>query len=92
MRGFMAVRDGKVLGIGGVVLNSSSYCMFANLSDDMRKDKRSMVMAYRKMKELARACHCPVFAEADENIPKSVEFLNHIGFDRVQGNVYLCQR
>jgi hypothetical protein len=89
VRAVAAVRDGQVLGVAGIYPGQAGWVMFAELSDDVRRDKRLVIRGYRAVQDLARRRPMPVVAIADPEIPGSDILLEHMGFQRVAPEVFL---
>lgn len=89
VRAVAAVRNGKVLGVAGIYPGSAGWVMFADLSEEVRRDRRLVVRGYRAVQDLARRRPMPVVAIADPEIPGSDVLLEHMGFQRVAPEVFL---
>ena len=85
VRAYAAVRDGEVLGVGGVYREGVSQVLFSEFTDAIRKDKRSLVRLLRSMATLMKGT---VYSYADEAIAGSEVLLEHMGFERYEGRVY----
>lgn len=84
-RAFAAVRDDAVIGIGGVYRGGVSLVLFSELTDAIRKDKRTLARLVRAVKSLMKGT---VYAHADEAIAGSEVLLEHMGFEPFQGRLY----
>lgn len=91
VRAIAAVRDDRVIGVAGVYADGSRLVMFSQLTDELRRDRRSIVRGIRRLTELARARRMPVHAVADAAIEGSERLLEHIGFQRVSPEVFVWQ-
>lgn len=81
------VLDGEVLGVGGIILGSQM--IFAQITDALRADRRSLVRAYRRVLGLTRAR--PLYAHADPEIEGSERLLEHMGFEATdRPGVFVC--
>ena len=83
VKGFAAVKD-DVIGIMGVYSDNGVQVAFSQLSEELKKDKRLLIRLTRKTIEIAGKT---VYAIADP-VPKSEEFLEHWGFEQVEGDIW----
>lgn len=82
----LAVVDGeRVLGIGGIYEDNSQTVVFSKITDDLRRQKRVLILASRQVIGWFRR---EVFALCDTSIPQARGFLEHMGFEQVHGEVY----
>lgn len=88
IRGLVAVDGDEVAGFAGIYRREDGLIMFAELGPKVIANPRLMVRAYRKLLDWVREARMPVRSLADENIPKSAQFLEHLGFRQVRGNIY----
>jgi hypothetical protein len=84
-RAFAVVRGEDVLGIGGVYRDGAIQVMFSELTDELRRDKRSLIRLIRSVKALLRP---RAQAFADPEIKGSEALLEHMGFEPLVGRVY----
>ena len=84
-RAFAVVRGKDVLGIGGVYRDGATLVMFSELTDELRKDKRSLVKLVRAVKPMLRP---RTLALADPDIEGSDVLLEHMGFEPLEGRIY----
>jgi hypothetical protein len=87
VRAFAAVKNGEVLGVSGTYIEGTVKVVFSKLTDELRKDKRAMVLGVRKVQSLYRDSKIPVRAAA-ENIKGSEMLLEHMDFELVGDGVY----
>ena len=85
-RAYTAVRGEEVLGIFGVCRAGAARVAFAEFTEDLRADKRSVIALLRAAKTLLKPGD---FAEADPAISKSEVMLEHIGFEPYEGRMYI---
>ena len=82
----LAVVDGeRVLGVGGIYHDDGRTVIFSKKTDDLRRQKRILILASRQIMGWLRE---EAFALCDTSIPKARDFLEHMGFEQVQGEVY----
>ena len=85
----VCMRDGdRVLGVG--VLYDCGTALLASMraSPEALKNRRGMVLAYRKLLGWARERGLVTLAMASPNVPKAVAFLEHMGFSRLKDNIF----
>lgn len=87
-RALVAVDGDEVAGVAGIYHREDGLVMFAELGPKVIANPRLIVRAYRKLLDWVRETRLPVRSVADENIPKAVQFLEHLGFRQVYGNIY----
>ena len=91
MRGIAVVRDDKVLCIGAVVITDGQAFVCSDISDELKKNKRWLILAAREVMKIAASLRLPVFARADASIDRSESFLKHLGFEHVMDRIYRWQ-
>ena len=84
-RAFAVVKDTNVIGIGGIYRDGENKVLFSELTDEIRRDKRSLIGLIRAVKTLMRG---RVFSFADPDIDGSEVLLRHMGFEHFQGRFY----
>lgn len=89
VRALAALDGAHVLGVAGTQQVAGKTVMFSKMEDDMRSHPRAMVMAGKR---LLSGCNRPVFAICDTAIPRARAFLEHLGFNKINDEVYLWQR
>lgn len=89
VRAVAAVRGGDLLGVAGAYANESGWVMFSTLTDKLRADKRAMVRMMREVQRILARRRMSVVAVADPQIDGSDILLEHMGFERAYGDVYL---
>lgn len=78
-KGYVALLDGKPIGIGGVFFSGDSAVAFSEMKDEMRTRTRDKALAVRVLERLINTYKCPVVAVAAE--PTSVPLLTKLGFE-----------
>jgi len=86
LRAVAAVDGGRVLGVAGTYKDGDNTIVFAKMTDELRADKRAIVAGYRKVMRLFGR---RVFAVCDTTIPAAAGFLEHMGFQQMEGEVYV---
>lgn len=84
-RAFAVVRGEDVIGIGGVYRDGASLVLFSELTDELRKDKRSLIRLVRAVTPMLRP---RTLALADPDIDGSDVLLEHMGFEPFEGRIY----
>lgn len=83
----LAVVDGdRVLSVAGTYVTEGKTVMFSNMVDDMRRHPRTMLAV---AKRLLASCDRQVFAVCDTTIPRAAAFLEHLGFNKINDEVYV---
>jgi hypothetical protein len=89
VRGFAAERDGELMGVAGVMYMPGRLLAFAEMVEEGQRYPLSIMRMARLMRGLLREISSPVFAQADAQYPNSGNFLEHLGFRHVQGDMYV---
>lgn len=90
-RAVVAVDGERVIGVAGVYMDDGRQVMFSDLTDEIRKDKRTIVRGIREVLRLAAKRHLPVHALADPEIEGSETLLRHMGFEEIADRIYQWQ-
>ena len=87
VRAIVAIRDGEILGIAGFYVHQSRLVMFSELDEDLKCNKRAIIMGMRKLKEMASLMRLPIHAKAAD-LPTAKGFLSHMGFVDIGQGLY----
>jgi hypothetical protein len=87
-RALVAVDGNDIVGVAGIYHRVDGLVMFAELGPEVLKQPRLIIKAYRKLLDWVRESRLPVHSVADETIPNSAKFLEHIGFKCLYDNIY----
>lgn len=79
-RGYTAVLDGKIVGIGGVYFDCGVPMAFSDLRDEMSSDKKAIARGIRILLSLYDSLGYTVYAFASPKYPTSRRLLERIGF------------
>lgn len=79
-RGFVAVMDGAVVGIGGVYYHGGVMVAFSDLKPEIRKHKKIIAKGCRLLCKFFEELNMPVYALANENEPTAPYLLAKLGF------------
>lgn len=90
IRGLVAIDSDTNEPVGLVAMYADGHrmVMLADLSDQIRQDKRTLVRGYRAILAMAAKHKAPVHAIADPDIPGSAALLEHMGFEHLNGDLY----
>lgn len=86
---FAAVDGDRVLGITGVYITNRSWVIFSTLTDELRQNKRIIIKGYRMIMDVVKRRKMPVYSLACPNIEGSAKLLEHIGFTRLTGDLFV---
>jgi hypothetical protein len=90
-RAVVAIKDDRVIGVAGIYTEDESSVMFSDLTDELRKDKRTVVRGIREVMKLAARRALPVYALADPEVDGSERLLLHMGFEHYRDGIYRWQ-
>jgi hypothetical protein len=79
-RAWVAIEDDKVVAIAGYKFDNGRVHVFAELNDEIRKHPIKMVRTGRELVAEVRSKGMPILVLADRSVPRSKEFLEHLGF------------
>lgn len=79
-RGFVAVMDSTVVGIGGVYYHGGRMVAFSDLKPEIRKHKKVIAKGCRILCKFFEELNMPVYALANENEPTAPYLLAKLGF------------
>lgn len=79
-KGIVAVKDEKIVGIGGIYREAGNLVAFSDLDEAMRGSKKDLVRGCRAMMEIIEEQKRPVYAVANKDEPTSESLLQRLGF------------
>jgi hypothetical protein len=79
-KGFVAVKDEKVIGIGGIFYLKSDLVAFTDIKPEMRQDKKAIVKGCRMIMDMIKELNRPVYAIANASEPTAAHLLERLGF------------
>jgi hypothetical protein len=79
-RGYVAVKDDQVVGVGGVYYDGPARVAFSEFKDEMRSDRRALVKGTRMLMKFIDTIKGPVYAVADQNEPTATNLLRRLGW------------
>lgn len=77
-RGYVALLDGKPVGVGGVFWHGHTPVAFSEMKEEMQPRLKDKARAARLLESFVKAYRVPVYAVASE--PTSVPLLTKFGF------------
>jgi hypothetical protein len=91
VRAVVAIRDNRIIGMAGVFVDkrNARLSMFSHLTDEIRKDRRTIARGIRSVMKIAKSLRLPIQAVADETVEGSEKLLEHMGFEKTIGGVYI---
>lgn len=79
-RGYVALLDGEVIGVGGLFREFGVPIVFSQMKPPMRPFRKACARAVRLLVELMDSTNVAVYATADENEVTSAKLLAKLGF------------
>ena len=90
VRAYTAVRGEDVIGIAGTYKEGIYTVLFSELTDEIRSDKRTFVRLVRMVMPLIEPLmKGQTLAHADPAIRGSDVLLKHLGFEKLEGDVWV---
>lgn len=80
-KGYVALLDGKPVGVGGIYRDNESLVAFSDMGPEMRARKRDVVRAIHVLKDQFDACKAQLFVIANKDEPTSPQLLARLGFE-----------
>ena len=88
VRGLSCLEGGKCLGIAGV-MNTVPLTAFSMITDRLATDKRTIVRAVRKFRDLLNSYDSSIYAVPNSLLTTAPGFLSHVGFRELHDGVYV---
>jgi hypothetical protein len=88
MRAVVVRVDGVPLGLGGIYYEDDKIIAFTRIKAELRDYPFAIYKAAKQAMQLIDRRGKTVLAVADPAIPRSKEFLEHLGFEQIEGEVY----
>lgn len=89
VRAFAAVRGDEVLGVAGIYAKGDGWVVFADLTDEIRADRRLIVKGYRLVMAMLKERATSAISIADPHIKGSEVLLKHMGFKHASGEAFV---
>jgi hypothetical protein len=86
-RGIVADKGGKIIGMAGVI-HTEHLQAFSNFSQEMKEDKRAMVLGIRKYREILNSYSSTIYALPSKKEETAASFLMHVGFEPYNEELY----
>ena len=83
VRAVVAEKDGRLIGIGGVI-HTTPLQWFGHVSDELRSHPKSLLKAAKIMRDMVESYDVPVYATTDDDVEASGRFLEHLGFHKME--------
>ena len=80
-RGYVALLDGKPIGVGGIYYDNDRPVAFSDMAPEMRARKRDVARAIRVLKSQFDACKATLFVIANKSEPTAPRLLAKLGFE-----------
>ena len=91
-RAVVALDGERVVGVAGVYVDDERWVMFSDLTEELRKDKRTIIKGIRAVMKMTQGRDLPVHALADPEIEGSEVLLEHMGFRPITDRIYQWHR
>lgn len=85
MRAYVAVEDGKPIGIGGVFRDKNTFVAFSEMKPEMRKYPKDIVRGYRVIFEIIKRYNV-VYAIANKQENNARKLITKLGFTLAEIN------
>lgn len=84
--------DDQLIGLIGAYRKQTYIVLYTHIEPGIQKElkkyRRGVILAYRKMMKLLKEQSLPVYSYADETVDGSDRLLTHIGFVPYNGRTY----
>lgn len=87
-RAIAAILDGKTIGIAGYYLDKGRVVVYSKITPTLRLHKRTIIRGAMIIAGMVDKVQAPAVALAEDETPGSEALLEHIGFERVEENIY----
>lgn len=79
-KGYVALLNGKVVGIGGLSFEKGTMMLFSDMKDELRPFKADIWKGIGILDEMVKKTKYPVYAVASNKEKRSEELLSNLGF------------
>lgn len=86
-----AVDGDRVLGVAGFYVAPVSVVVFSEISDELRRMPKVILKGSRMILEMVRKKGLVAYAKCDKRIEAAQRFLEHLGFTRFNGEIFVWQ-
>lgn len=80
LRGYVAILDGEVVGLGGVYYHAGTPVAFSDIKPPLRKHRKALAKGCRILMDFIREMNVPVYALANQEEPTASYLLCKLGF------------
>lgn len=87
MRAVVVEDDGRLICLAGVI-HTNPPQFFGRFGDELRSKPKVLLKTAEMLKSYLNQYPCTVYSIPDEKIEASRRFLEHIGFEKVEGEDY----
>jgi len=88
VKGIAAQAAGRTIGVAGYFPDGERYIVFIKLTDELRKDKRTIIRGMKLLNLMVGTRKLPLHAMKDDCIAGAETLLRHAGFTQIRGNLY----
>jgi hypothetical protein len=89
IRAFVAVRDGEILGLGGIARHRGRWFGFVDLEPELRPHKMLIMRAAKRFLAAARRDGIQyIYAEVSPEEPRALAWLTSLGFEFDQRSMH----
>lgn len=92
--GIAGVDGDEVLGFGAIYVQEGCWILVCQIAKSARarlpRHAKSMVAAARALLAVAAKSRLPVRTVVDRRYPRAVELIEHLGFRRIEKDIYEC--
>jgi hypothetical protein len=81
LRGWVAEKNGEIVGIGGVYYANGVPIAFSEITDAFRENKKDVAKGCRILMELISKTRGPVYAVANPDEPTAARLLARLGWE-----------
>lgn len=92
IRGYVAEKDGVVMGVAGLAYMPTQIIAFADMKEGGQKYPMTIMRITKLVKALLNETKVPVYCNADVLLPNSQKFLEHVGFKLLSGRTYVWSK
>jgi hypothetical protein len=83
IRGYVALLDGRPIGVGGFAYRGGTVEVFSNIKPEMKQYRVTLFKVARMIMRHVEIVGLPAFATPDPDEPTADRFLARLGFERV---------
>lgn len=88
VRAIAAVKDGRVIGVAGAYLLPAGLAVFGEFTDELKAHPRAMLRGWKTLRSMLDQSRLPAYVFCDRTFEAAERFLDHLGFQRIEGDIY----